>query len=222
MHLETRNVGNHNPHKDIQNKMIRIKGKHILIRDWQLSDLDTYADWLQPGHLWQDYNGPYYPYMSADVIPSHINHLRKKIKQADWSMPRHALVIADADTDHLIGRLNRYWESKETNWLSIGIVIYNPEKLGGGMGYEAFGLWTEYLFQEMPELVRLDTRTWSGNPGMMHLAEKLGYQREAVFRKARIVKGEYYDSIGYGILREEWESMHPNGFEISRSLSHSE
>lgn len=78
------------------------------------------------------------------------------------------------------------------------------------MGYEAFGLWTEYLFQKMPELVRLDLRTWSGNLGMMRLAEKLGYQREAVFRKARIVKGKYYDGIGYGILREEWETMYPN------------
>jgi putative hydrolase of HD superfamily len=192
--------------------MIQIKGKRILIRDWQLADLDTYVYWRQPGHLWQDFNGPYYPQMLASDIPVHINDLRKKINQANWSQPRHAFVISDAETDQLIGRLNRYWESKETNWLSIGIVIYNPEKWSGGLGYEAFGLWTEYLFQEMPELVRLDARTWSGNQGMMRLAEKLGYQQEAVFRKARIVKGEYYDSIGYGILREEWNLLYPDGF----------
>ncbi len=47
---------------------------------------------------------------------------------------------------------------------------------------------------------------------MMHLTEKLGYQKEAVFRKARIVKGEYYDSIGYGILREEWGSLFKDSF----------
>lgn len=39
---------------------------------------------------------------------------------------------------------------------------------------------------------------------MMKLATKLGFQEEACFRKARIVKGEYFDSIGYGILREEF------------------
>lgn len=192
--------------------MIRIEGTRILIRDWQLADLGAYAHWLQPGHLWQEFDGPYYPQMLASDILAHINHLHKKISLADWTTPRHALIIADADTAPLIGQLNRYWESKETNWLSIGIVIYNPEKWSGGLGYEAFGLWTEYLFHEMPELVRLDARTWSGNQGMMHLAEKLGYQREAVFRKARIVKGAYYDSIGYGILREEWENLYPQGF----------
>lgn len=36
----------------------------------------------------------------------------------------------------------------------------------------------------------LDLRTWSGNHGMMRLAEKLGFLQEACFRKARIVRGE--------------------------------
>ncbi|MFT8312084.1 MAG: GNAT family protein [Sporolactobacillus sp.] len=77
----------------------------------------------------------------------------------------------------------------------------------------AFGLWTDYLFQAMPEIVRVDLRTWSGNFGMMKLAEKLGYTKEACFRKARIVNGKYYDSIGYGVLREEWDAWHPQGFQ---------
>lgn len=192
--------------------MIRIKGKRIIIRDWQVADLDAYAYWQQPGQLWQDFDGPYYPRMSADEIPAAVERLREKIVQGSWAVPRITLVIADGQSDTIIGRLNRYWNSKETNWLCIGIVIYDPEKWRGGLGYEAFGLWTDYLFKEMPELVRLDLRTWSGNQGMMHLAEKLGYQQEAVFRKARIVKGDYYDGLGYGVLREEWASLYPDGF----------
>ncbi len=39
---------------------------------------------------------------------------------------------------------------------------------------------------------------------MMALAEKLGFKKEAEYRKARIVDGQYYDSVSYGILREEW------------------
>ena len=64
----------------------------------------------------------------------------------------------------------------------------------------------------MPAIARLDLRTWSGNRGMMRLAEKLGYVEEARFRKARIVKGQFYDGMGYGVLREEWEQRYPNGF----------
>lgn len=46
--------------------------------------------------------------------------------------------------------------------------------------------------------------TWSGNLRMMRLAEKLGLKKEAVYRKARIVDRTYYDSVSYGILRDEW------------------
>lgn len=46
--------------------------------------------------------------------------------------------------------------------------------------------------------------TWSGNLRMMRLAEKLELKKEAVYRKARIVDRTYYDSVSYGILRDEW------------------
>jgi putative hydrolase of HD superfamily len=54
--------------------------------------------------------------------------------------------------------------------------------------------------------------TWSGNTRMMHLAEKLGFVKEAVYRKARIVNGIYYDSVSYGILREEWYARNSSNF----------
>jgi putative hydrolase of HD superfamily len=47
---------------------------------------------------------------------------------------------------------------------------------------------------------------------MMRLAEKVGYAEEARFRMARIVAGEYYDGMGYGVLRAEWEDRYPDGF----------
>ena len=30
--------------------------------------------------------------------------------------------------------------------------------------------------------------------------------------RARIVNGEYFDSIGFGTLREEWDARYPGGF----------
>jgi RimJ/RimL family protein N-acetyltransferase len=40
---------------------------------------------------------------------------------------------------------------------------------------------------------------------MMQVGRKLGFTQEGRFRKARIVRGEYFDSVVYGVLREEWE-----------------
>ena len=52
---------------------------------------------------------------------------------------------------------------------------------------------------------------------MIGLAQKLGYREEARFRKARIVDGEFYDGLGYGILRDEWTHRFPAGFAASLS-----
>ncbi len=176
----------------------------ISLRDWQMKDLETERFWQQPHHQWHLTDGPYYPKRTSDEVDTYINRLSLKIQQTDFPTTRAHLPIVDLETDKQIGRVSCYWESIETNWLCIGISIYDPEYWNQGIGFEALTLWCNYLFYSDLNLVRLDIRTWSGNYGMMRLAEKLGFTKEAVFRNARIVNGLYYDSIGYGVLKEEW------------------
>ncbi|MCA9919072.1 MAG: GNAT family N-acetyltransferase [Anaerolineales bacterium] len=197
--------------------MVKIEGARLILRDWQPTDLDTFAHWQQPGHRWQELDGPYYPKAKAEDIPGMVDKIRGWMATNGWPLPRTRLNIVDKATNQMLGQVNRYWESQETNWLSIGIVIYDPANWGQGLGFEALGLWCDYLWQAMPELVRLGLGTWSGNTGMMALAEKLGFQEEARRRMARIVKGNYFDSMGYGVLRTEWQQRYPQGF-----LSHLE
>lgn len=192
--------------------MIKINGRKICIRDWMIEDLDPYEYWRQPGHKWQDFDGPYYPKLNKEQVSEQVNKLKDRVIKSDFSTPRKRLVIADLESNKLIGQVSWYWQGKETNWISIGIGIFDSDYWNKGIGYEALGLWSEYLFNNILEIVRLDIRTWSGNIGMMALAEKLGYMKEACFRKARIVNGEYYDSVGYGILREEWNERYLEGF----------
>lgn len=191
---------------------IALLGKRLQLRDWTLDDLDEFAYWLQPGHRWQELDGPYYKGATAEEIPAIIARIRARIETGNFSVPRQNLIIAHAEHNRLIGQVSRYWISEETNWLAAGISIYNPALWSQGYGAEALALWTTYLFNAFPQIVRLDLQTWSGNIGMMKLATKLGYQLEGRFRKARIVGGDYYDALGYGVLREEWGARHPNGF----------
>lgn len=191
---------------------MHLKGTKIQLRDYQLNDLEEYQKWLTGDHLWKKFNGPYYSKMNEIETKDYLNKIEKRIREKAFAEPRKAVVIADIDTNKFIGTISWYWESKETNWLSVGLVVYNDAFWSKGIGYEALGLWGQYLFDEMPELVRLDLRSWSGNIGMMKLAKKLGYQLEATFRKARIVEGKYYDGVGYGVLRSEWDELYPKGF----------
>ena len=189
--------------------MNRITGKNLHLRDIQPCDRELLIYWLHPHHEWHKFNGPYYPPTPEDKIPSIIDRgLSKDVPEI-----RERLAIVGAQTDTVMGTVTRYWISEETNWLAIGIVIYDSQNWGKGYGYEALGMWCEYLFKAESKLVRLDLRTWSGNFGMIKLAEKLGFTREATFRDARIVDRKYYDGLGYGILRKEWKESYPQGFD---------
>lgn len=198
---------------------MRLGGMRVDLRDMRVDDLERLAFWMDPDQRWHDLDGPYYPKTAKGSIPAMIEHRREAIESGESPEPRQSLVIVDRETDLLIGHVTWYWESEETRWLSVGVGLYDPALWGQGLGYEALGLWGDYLFGAMPDLARLDLRTWSGNAGMMRLAAKLGFQEEARFRKARIVQGVHYDGMGYGVLREEWQARYPDGFAASLTSS---
>lgn len=107
--------------------MPRIEGERIVLRDWQVDDLERFAFWLDPGQLWHRLDGPYYPKLLREQIP-------EAIVAGERPEPRTSLVIADRVTDALLGQVTWYWESEETHWLSVGIGIYDPELWGKGLG----------------------------------------------------------------------------------------
>ena len=195
--------------------MIKITGERLSIRDLKLSDLETLSDCMHPEQDWHKTNGPYYPRSTEKEIAATTKKWEQTIITKNLPALRQRLVVVDSSQDTILGLVSRYWISEETNWIAIGISIYDPKNWGKGYGYEALGLWCQYLFDNEPKFVRLDFRTWSGNIGMMKVAKKLGFISEAVFRMARIVEGEYYDGLGYGVLRSEWEERYPKGFSAS-------
>ena len=187
----------------------------VRLRDWCEADLARWNYWLQPGHRWKELDGPYYALPTPVEIASMLAKIHDQIQEGSWPIPRQRAVICQPNDAAFLGLVSWYWESQETQWPGIGIVIFDETWWGRGLGYHALGLWSEYLFLSLPDILRLDLRTWSGNAGMMRLAHKLGYREEARFRQARRVHGTLYDGLGYGILRSEWEEQFPHGFTVA-------
>ncbi|UHA72219.1 GNAT family N-acetyltransferase [Paenibacillus sp. 481] len=175
----------------------RVRLKPIQPEDLQpLYDL-IYGD---PTPAWKQWDAPYFP---LEIIPfsQFEEHFYKKqvnpVDPLDW-------MLIEVD-NQIIGTVSYYWEHKPSNWLEVGIVIYQPTYWSNGYGTEALRIWIDDLFQKM-SLARVGLTTWSGNERMMKAAEKLGMQLEGRMRKCRIHNGQHYDSIRMGVLREEWQA----------------
>lgn len=102
-----------------------------------------------------------------------------------------------------IGVVTMYWENEKTRWLNIGISIYSENNWCKGIGTRSLKVWIKHIFDKFPYLEHIGLTTWSGNERMMRVAEKIGMKKEAQIRKVRYYNGFYYDSVSYGILRDE-------------------
>lgn len=183
------------------------RGKmNLKLRKIEKEDLPEYKHWKLPNHKYHEFNGPYFRKATKKEVAQEIKAMSAEFEKGNEDPLPNKMMITNEDKE-LLGEVNWYWKSEETNWLEIGVVIFDERNWGKGIGYQALKLWIEVMFKSKKEIVRIGLTTWSGNQGMIRLSEKLGMIKEAHYRKARIVKGKYYDSISYGILREEWEKM---------------
>jgi RimJ/RimL family protein N-acetyltransferase len=108
------------------------------------------------------------------------------------------------DQDKLIGMVSAYYEDGDLQrWLDVGIILYDDQLWGRQIGTRALKLWLSHLFA-MVELPHIGLTTWSGNLGMIRIAQKLGMTEEARIRKVRFWQNRSWDSVKDGVLREEW------------------
>lgn len=147
---------------------------------------------------WKNWDGPYFQdYRPFPNLETFLHSDTARFLQAESTQG----IFVQQEP---IGIVTRHWENQATRWLEVGIVIYNPRYWSGGYGSQALFQWITQTFQDFPELEHIGLTTWSGNHRMMRAAEKIGLLKEAQIRKVRYWQEHYYDSVKYGVLREEW------------------
>lgn len=187
-----------------------IDGALVSIRDWKSGDGGLrLRSLLDPARPWHDTNGPYFGRPSAEEMHKQAEAFEAlaAADPAGFPQPReHPLPIVENASGNVVGTVSWYWEDKRTDWRRVGIVLYDETVWGRGYATEALGRFVSYLF-DSTDALRLDLATYSGNPGMVHLAERLGFTLEARMRKARRWSGGVHDSLVFGVLREEWAQL---------------
>ncbi|WP_028274699.1 GNAT family N-acetyltransferase [Atopococcus tabaci] len=173
------------------------KDNDLILRPITEADVDSIWELVYKDEApeWKKWDAPYYPHYPK-------THEAFMEEAHEWFNQQNRWAIEVKGS--VKGVVSYYWEHEPSHWLEIGIVLYETENGGRGIGTRALDLWIDHLFQTLP-LVRIGFTTWSGNQRMIRVGEKLGMQMEGRIRRARLYNDIYYDSIKMGMLREEWE-----------------
>ncbi len=202
---------------------VRVEGLRLVLRDPTAADLEGLRYWLEPDHRWQELDGPTNDLPDPGEREIILRARRQLVTTGAFPVPRRLLSIAAREDDELIGQVT--WEvvrGEKTTTPGLNIVIYNPDLWGYGLGYEALGLWIDYLFEADGGLPNLELRTWNRNQGMVRLAHKLGFDEVTPQRRRRGfgLLSRRPESVGFVLLRASWTDRFGAGF--ATTLGHDE
>ena len=184
--------------------MILFQTSKMILRDIEIRDAEAFLRWQTNGE-WRYLDAPWEGILHAmsreQETAFRTRFLDERLKPLP--KPRKSAVI-NLYSVGPIGFVNRYGEERFPDVYYLGISICDDEHLNHGLGTIALHGWVDYLFENSP-VHKLEVHTWSLNPRMMHLAEKIGFQHEGTERELVEWQGERHDRIRYGMLRMEWE-----------------
>lgn len=154
---------------------------------------------------------------TADALQLAYWHTDPQAEWKQWDAPYfHAGVHRPSSGERIIevagqavGLVTRHAERpSEGGWWELGILIFDPQYWGGGIGTAALREWTGLTFAETGAHV-LTLSTWSGNERMIRAGLRVGYRECARVREARLWQGRRYDSVRLDMLRREWQEAQP-------------
>jgi len=181
-------------------------GERMALRETVASDVDTYVYWQTHGE-WRTLDAPWDGLRDSLTTEEEDEFRERFLEKCGRKppVPRFTATIT-ARGGKALGWVNCYGKKRFPDTWLVGICIAEDEYLNCGIGTEVLELWVDYLFANS-SIHRIGLDTWSLNPRMMRVAEKLGFTFEGAEREYVEWQGEYHDAEHYGMLRREWEEM---------------
>jgi RimJ/RimL family protein N-acetyltransferase len=118
-----------------------------------------------------------------------------------WQHDAGALAVEDQATGRLLGTTQFYRSGACIHGYEIGYVIHDEADWGQGRGASALRLMTALLLAERPDCHRLQLIIETWNERSWRLAERAGFEREGVLRKAGYSSEIPEDCYVYSLTR---------------------
>ena len=175
-----------------------LRGDLIRLTALNSDDFPIIARWFEDTAFMRLYDArPAHPKSEAE--------LARWLEKLQKDKNTFAFAIRPLDNDDPIG----YIELDGILWphgvCGFSIAVGDHANWGKGYGYEAAQMALAFAFGEL-DLHRITATIFSYNERSIALFEKLGFQREGVYREFLQRDGRRYDMYLYGLLSREWKA----------------
>jgi RimJ/RimL family protein N-acetyltransferase len=115
---------------------------------------------------------------------------------------RFVIEVDDGDGWRLAGSMEFHVENRRSRIARLGGLAVHPAFRGRRLADEAARIFDRHLLLDL-DYHRLELECYGFNDRAMRHAERIGFVREGVRRKAYWRHGEWVDGVLYGLLRED-------------------
>jgi RimJ/RimL family protein N-acetyltransferase len=178
------------------------RGDLVMLRRRSEEDSDLFANWHNQGE-WRFFDAPWEE--STPQAKPDQERQKGETEEKDDPKTENRAIIATLEGLPL-GWVNRYGNKNNPSHWYVGIDICEDAYLERGYGSQALWLWVDHQFTD-EGIHKICLDTWSFNPRMARVAEKLGFTYEGSQREMQYWEGEWLDLLHFGMLREEWERI---------------
>ncbi|AVB11818.1 GNAT family protein [Bacillus velezensis] len=142
--------------------------------------------------------------MDSLHFPRSENKMRKWLEE-QLEEDEFRFIAVNRD-DNIVGMIETFECDRKNGTFDYYLAVFEPHR-GKGYAKEMILMVLRFYFLELA-YQKVNTTVYSFNNTSIRLHEKLGFMKEGQLRNIIFTKGAYYDSICFGMTREEFELNH--------------
>jgi RimJ/RimL family protein N-acetyltransferase len=181
-----------------------LQGDEVTLRPVEREDMEFVQRTMNDPEVWR-------PALGAEPMNGELgSEFFEDVVSSEGDV--HCLICDDEEPVGIVSLTRSRYGPGETSRSRDAELAYYlaPEYHGQGYGSDAAETMIEYAFEDL-NLRRVSAWCGSFNEGSAALLESLGFEREGRRREASWYRGEYHDTLSYGLLRREWRDEHSAG-----------
>ncbi|KTC78263.1 GNAT family N-acetyltransferase [Legionella brunensis] len=119
-----------------------------------------------------------------------------------WTDDSKRMAIVDHD-DFLIGMIHVFKANIYSDCIELSYIMLDPHSRNKGFMTQALKACVCYLF-ESTRSVRIQLTMPNLHKASIRVAEKSGFKKEGLMRRALLLNGQDHDLLMYAIIKEDW------------------